>query len=430
MKAIIDVRGLSKAYTISHHHNASYGTLRDEIVRSFRRPFHGLSGGGAEREEIWALKDVTFEVNRGEIVGIIGRNGAGKSTLLKILSRIVYPTTGKAVLRGRVSSLLEVGTGFHAELTGRENVYLNGAILGLTKAEITRRFDEIVEFAEIDQFLDTPVKFYSSGMYVRLAFAVAAHLDPEILLVDEVLAVGDAAFQRKSLGKMSAAARDGRTILFVSHNADAIASLCDHGIHLRSGRLAFAGTAQDALDSYRAELDPDVGDGEWPARAPVGAGGALVTGLYVEGDAGGRINRIAADEPIALVLEADIGAENFGRELAIGFGVDTQAGHRVFTTVSSWLGTPIIASEPRIAVRCAIPRPRLAPGRYLVTASISVRGVTLDLVERSAGFEVLRPRVIAEPKRDESHGPMLVDCNFAQIERLGSAPSVPITAGG
>ena len=206
--------------------------------------------GGNASEEFWALKDVDFEIKRGEVVGIIGRNGAGKSTLLKILSRITEPTEGRVTINGRIGSLLEVGTGFHPELTGRENIYLNGAILGMRRAEIRRKFDEIVAFAEIEKFLDTPVKRYSSGMYVRLAFAVAAHLEPEILLVDEVLAVGDAEFQRKSLGKMSDVANGGRTVLFVSHNLAAVRSLCSRAFLFERGKLAFGGDVSAALTSY------------------------------------------------------------------------------------------------------------------------------------------------------------------------------------
>src|SRR5207244_3345082 len=201
-------------------------------------------------EDFWALKDVSFEVRQGEVIGIIGRNGAGKSTLLKILSRITDPTEGRVTINGRVASLLEVGTGFHPELTGRENIYLNGAILGMTRAEIGRKFDEIVAFAEVEKFLDTPVKRYSSGMYVRLAFAVAAHLEPEILVVDEVLAVGDAEFQKKCLGKMSTVASGGRTVLFVSHNLTAIESLCHSCIALQRGRIFTRGSPTDVLDKY------------------------------------------------------------------------------------------------------------------------------------------------------------------------------------
>jgi lipopolysaccharide transport system ATP-binding protein len=230
--------------------------LADGLVSPFHRVgklWRGQATGAAEREEpFWALQDVSFEAKHGEVVGIIGRNGAGKSTLLKILSRITEPTEGYAALYGRVGSLLEVGTGFHAELTGRENVYLNGAILGMRRAEIARRFDEIIAFAEIEQFIDTPVKHYSSGMYLRLAFAVAAHLEPEILLVDEVLAVGDAAFQRKCLGKVGDVVKEGRTVLFVSHNMPAVLNLCQRAMLLESGRIKYQGQVTEAADRYLA----------------------------------------------------------------------------------------------------------------------------------------------------------------------------------
>src|SRR5437588_328791 len=234
-ETVIGIENLGKCYRIRHQQNGQrYTALRDVIADKARSAFRGLwSRGpvvgwsrGPVSEDFWALKNVSFEVNRGEVIGIIGRNGAGKSTLLKILSRITEPTTGKVGIKGRVASLLEVGTGFHPELTGRENIFLNGAILGMTKVEIKSKFDEIVAFAETKKFLDTPVKRYSSGMYVRLAFAVAAHLEPEILVVDEVLAVGDAEFQKKCLGKMASVARGGRTVLFVSHNMAAIEALC------------------------------------------------------------------------------------------------------------------------------------------------------------------------------------------------------------
>ena len=256
---VIRADRLGKKYVIGHESERErYTALRDVIGRSARNfvrtTVDMLRGrpifAGDTTEEFWALKDVNFEIKRGEVVGIIGRNGAGKSTLLKILSRITEPTEGRVTINGRVASLLEVGTGFHRELTGRENIYLNGAILGMRRAEIRRKFDEIVAFAEIEKFLDTPVKRYSSGMYVRLAFAVAAHLEPEILLVDEVLAVGDAEFQRKSLGKMSDVAKGGRTVLFVSHNLGAIRRLCSHAFLFESGKLAFGGNVDAALTAY------------------------------------------------------------------------------------------------------------------------------------------------------------------------------------
>ncbi len=247
---IILAEKLGKAYQIATTRGVGqYRTLQEEVVGLLRRPF-ARRDQSSRRETFWALRDISFEVREGEAVGIIGRNGAGKSTLLKILSRITRPTSGRAEIRGRVGSLLEVGTGFHQELTGRENVFLNGAILGMSRSEIKRRFDEIVAFAEVEQFLETPVKRYSSGMYMRLAFAVAAHLDPEILIVDEVLAVGDAQFQRKCLAKMSDVASTGRTVLFVSHNMPAITRLCSRAILLERGQIVAEGDALSVVEQY------------------------------------------------------------------------------------------------------------------------------------------------------------------------------------
>jgi lipopolysaccharide transport system ATP-binding protein len=261
---VISVENLSKSYLLGHNTPQSerYTALRDVITRNARnlaRKTRDMLSGraivqGDEVEEFWALKDITFQLNRGEMVGIIGRNGAGKSTLLKILSRITEPTTGRIKIAGRIASLLEVGTGFHPELTGRENVFLNGAILGMTRAEIQRKFDEIVAFAEVEKFLDTPVKRYSSGMYVRLAFAVAAHLDPDILIIDEVLAVGDLAFQKKCLGKMNSTAQEGRTVLLVSHNMQFIRNLCTRSILLSGGNLVCDSDTESTLNCYHEML--------------------------------------------------------------------------------------------------------------------------------------------------------------------------------
>jgi lipopolysaccharide transport system ATP-binding protein len=264
-QTVITVENLSKSYLIGHRsgRRERYGSLRDAMAREFRNfarkaadVIHGKEiVQGDEVEEFWALRDVNFEVKQGEVIGFMGRNGAGKSTLLKILSRITDPTEGRIRLRGRVASLLEVGTGFHPELTGRENIFLNGAILGMSKREILAKFDEIVAFAEVERFLDTPVKRYSSGMYVRLAFAVAAHLEPEILIIDEVLAVGDGEFQKKCLGKMSQVARGGRTVLFVSHNMGSIRNLCTHGIVLRAGKAAAKEDVLSAINRYSSEFE-------------------------------------------------------------------------------------------------------------------------------------------------------------------------------
>ena len=262
-KPIISVENLGKRYRVKRPGSRGGGGLRHAIEAGAASLWNGLSrivqGRApydriAPEDEFWALKDINFEVRAGECVGIIGRNGAGKSTLLKILSRITEPSTGRAVLRGRVGSLLEVGTGFHPELTGRENIFLNGAILGMRRHEINKRMDEIVAFAEVDEFLDTPVKHYSSGMYMRLAFAVAAHLDPEILIVDEVLAVGDVQFQKKCLGKMSEVAKDGRTVLFVSHNMDVISAICQKAIMLEKGQVVAEGQKYDVIEKYMATV--------------------------------------------------------------------------------------------------------------------------------------------------------------------------------
>jgi lipopolysaccharide transport system ATP-binding protein len=247
--AIISVESLSKRYLIGHQGVRGEG-LRHQIEAALRNPLGWLKRKSKTREEFWALKDVSFEVKQGEVLGIIGRNGAGKSTLLKILSRITEPTSGRIRVKGRVASLLEVGTGFHQELTGRENIFLNGAILGMTRVEIKRKFDEIVAFSEVEKFLDTPVKHYSSGMYVRLAFAVAAHLEPEILIVDEVLAVGDSSFQKKCLGKMQDVSKGGRTVLFVSHNMAVVTKLCNRAILLTEGRLSQMGNAAATVAAY------------------------------------------------------------------------------------------------------------------------------------------------------------------------------------
>jgi len=267
---IVTVEAVGKRYRLRHRHDDSpYQTLRDTIAAGATAPFRWLSGTrapGATTDDFWALRDVSFTITTGEVVGIIGRNGAGKSTLLKILSRITEPTTGRITLGGRVASLLEVGTGFHPELSGRENIFLNAAILGMSRAETTRKFDEIVAFAEVEQFLDTPVKRYSSGMYVRLAFAVAAHLEPEILVVDEVLAVGDADFQKRCLGKMHEVSRGGRTVLFVSHNMAAIQALCGRSIWLDRGAVAADGVTADSIRHYLASSTDAAGISGEPVR--------------------------------------------------------------------------------------------------------------------------------------------------------------------
>ena len=275
----IRAEGLGKAYRITRSRGAEYRTLRDDLVDLAGSLFRGRAA--SEQETVWALGGVSFEVKRGEALGVVGRNGAGKSTLLKILSRITEPTVGFAEVEGRVGSLLEVGTGFHPELTGRENVFLNGAILGMRQHEIARRFEEIVSFAEVERFIDTPVKRYSSGMYMRLAFAVAAHLEPEVLVVDEVLAVGDAAFQSKCLGKMKDAARGGRTVLFVSHNIEAVQNLTDRALWLEGGQPRMIGPTDDVLQQYLRSTVEHVGRTDAERRRDGGDGSARINAVTV-----------------------------------------------------------------------------------------------------------------------------------------------------
>lgn len=299
----IKVENLSKKYIIGKHANSKDG-LRHVIQNAMASPIRWASNGFRRDprtyEEFWALQDLNFEVGSGEIVGIIGRNGAGKSTLLKVLSRITEQTTGRISLRGRMASLLEVGTGFHPELTGRENIFLNGAVLGMTRNEIKRKFDEIVDFAEVEQFLDTPVKRYSSGMYVRLAFAVAAHLEPEILVVDEVLAVGDMEFQKKCLGKMSDVAGCGRTVLFVSHNMAAVRRLCERGIVLSKGSMIFDGSAEQAIDHYLADARQTYAI-PLPERTDrSGTGEVRLTSLAFLNEHGAEVSQVASGQRITV----------------------------------------------------------------------------------------------------------------------------------
>jgi lipopolysaccharide transport system ATP-binding protein len=308
----ISCEGLSKRYRIGERE--SYKALRDVLTDVAASPFrrlrsafrngHSPSGIQDPAASFWALEDVSFEVKRGEVVGIIGRNGAGKSTLLKILGRITKPTRGHAEIRGRVGSLLEVGTGFHPELTGRENIYLSAAILGMRKTEIERKFDEIVAFAEVERFIDTPVKRYSSGMYVRLAFAVAAHMEPEILLVDEVLAVGDAQFQSKCLGKMETVARHGRTVLFVSHNMAAIQSLCSHCLYLSDGKKAFEGEAEPVIKAYLSTVSVDSDRPGLKERVDRrGSGRVKIVDFYVLNKEGVKQDSLNAGGDYTFVIE-------------------------------------------------------------------------------------------------------------------------------
>jgi lipopolysaccharide transport system ATP-binding protein len=362
----ITVDNLSKEYVIGERVDQA-DTLREQIASIFRPPALRVREKGKPRQErFWALKDVGFEVAPGEVVGIIGRNGAGKSTLLKILSRITEPTAGRAELCGRVSSLLEVGTGFHPELSGRENVFLNGALLGMSRREIAKKFDEIVAFSEIERFIDTPVKRYSSGMYVRLAFAVAAHLEPEILIVDEVLAVGDASFQKKCVGKMEDVGREGRTILFVSHNLGAVKSLCSRAILLQDGRMQFDGDVFGAVTRYTRLDIADVDIVGWDARnAPVLPSARLMEVGIISG--GERVGvDLSTERPIQIYARFLV-----TKEAMIGTSVllHNSDGLLLFSSLSNhepcWHGK----ERPRGIYRnvCEIPGNYLAEGRYSVS---------------------------------------------------------------
>ena len=362
----------------------------DEAVAGSAEATHG-NGDCAdvsprlEGDHFWALKDVSFEVQPGEVVGIIGRNGAGKSTLLKILSRITEPTAGRVELRGRVGSLLEVGTGFHPELTGRENIYLNGSILGMSRREIQRKFDEIVAFAEIEDFLDTPVKRYSSGMYVRLAFAVAAHLEPEILIVDEVLAVGDAAFQQKCLGKMQTIAGHGRTVLFVSHNTAAVQRLCTKTMLIKAGRLVFEGCTAEALQRYAQETTA-LGSSDLSLRSDRGGDGRLrVRAIRVEGlEDDGTPGPVLPGRPARFVFELD-------RPIGAAF---------IAFTISDAAGAPLVAFNTRRSsphdridpastfVVCEIPHLYLLPGQYSLAIALQLGADLTDWLDPACSFAV------------------------------------------
>lgn len=391
---VIKVDGLSKSYRIGARE--SYHTLRDAIVEAAAAPFKRLwnlgRAPGNDDNTIWALKDVSFEVQQGEVLGIIGRNGAGKSTLLKILSRITEPTEGRARIRGRIASLLEVGTGFHPELTGRENIYLNGAILGMSRAEISRKFDEIVAFAEIEKFIDTPVKRYSSGMYVRLAFAVAAHLEPEILLVDEVLAVGDVAFQQKCLGRMQSITQEGsRTVLFVSHNMAAIEGICSRALVLDEGRSAFLGDRRHAIQRYMESFRGLSSEG-WvqfqSADAPGADGPARILEARVTSPGTDSQGVFPAGAP--LQFEVTCQATERLRELRVGIGIDTEMGQRLATLDSSFNAAQQVHDvEPgRFTFICRPVQLLLAPGRYRVKLALAVAGRSEQAVQDALAFTI------------------------------------------
>lgn len=385
----IAVENLSKCFNISHESPRSrrYRTLRDDLIELPRRLLTRLAKNGEVTSEIfWALKNISFEVRQGEVIGIIGRNGAGKSTLLKILTRITEPTSGFADIYGRVGALLEVGTGFNPEFTGRENIFLNGAILGMSRAEIRKKFDEIVAFAEIEQFLDTPVKRYSSGMYLRLAFAVAAHLDPEILLVDEVLAVGDAEFQKKCLGKMDeVATKQGRTVLFVSHNLDAVYHLCSRCILLRSGEIEMSGNTADVVATYLGSREQEDALVEFrPTNKD-----ATFTSAALSAPDSEPATSFHPNTPILMKCSFDVRRSIMG--LQVSFSVFNFKGEHVFYSTISMAKPAISVDAPGTHDICAIiPARLLLPGRYFISLWLHVPNAQMyDARAQALCFQVV-----------------------------------------
>jgi lipopolysaccharide transport system ATP-binding protein len=385
----IHVENLSKRYRIGGP-QAQYKTIREtvtDLVIAPVRRFRSLGQPASAEETIWALKDVSFDVTRGEVVGIIGRNGAGKTTLLKILSRITFPTVGRAEIHGRVGSLLEVGTGFHPELTGRENIYLNGAILGMKRTEIDSKFDEIVEFAEMERFLDTPVKRYSSGMYVRLAFAVAAHLEPEILLVDEVLAVGDAAFQKKCLGKMDGVAKEGRTVLFVSHNMGAILQLCARAIVLAGGNCVVDSDASIAVSRYLSEMQSPANQVTFDIEPDKNV---QITSMSVVSPDGRVIGAHPHTDPLCVLLEYRVAKWPIGSYVCLD--VFNERDIRLLWSSDVTLVDDTLVERPpgRYQCRITIPGMVLSPGRYSFTGAIYAPGrvKAFDAREKAVSIEI------------------------------------------
>jgi lipopolysaccharide transport system ATP-binding protein len=397
MRPIIRIQGLGKRYKIGER--VAYGNLRESITHSLSSPAHALrsllgrarnNGDGEDDGHIWALRDVSLDIMPGEVVGVIGRNGAGKSTLLKILSRITEPTSGRVDLYGRVGSLLEVGTGFHQELTGRENIYLSAAILGMRRAEIDRKFDEIVAFAEIEKFIDTPAKHYSSGMYVRLAFAVAAHLEPEILLVDEVLAVGDSAFQKRCLGKMGDVARQGRTVVLVSHNMSSIEGLCGSCLYIRAGRLEGKGEPDEMIARYLAsDLNHESGKcslANHPGRSAIHS--PLMTAVELLSEDGMPSNAIRMGSSLRVKVSFNCPSQPLHPVLSVAVKTMQQA--PVFA-VSNRHITEFLFSEKVSSgtITCTLDRLPLMPGTYYLDLSFGSELLyNIDVVQEAISFDV------------------------------------------
>ena len=406
----IRIRGLGKKYQLGGRQE-NYLTLRDAIINSAKTPFNSIlhRNSDSSSKDFWALKDVSFDVHKGEVVGIIGRNGAGKSTLLKILSRITTPTEGEVEIHGRVGSLLEVGTGFHPEMTGRENIFLNGSILGMKKIEIEQKFDEIVKFAEIEKFLDTPVKRYSSGMYVRLAFAVAAHLEPEILVVDEVLAVGDAQFQKKCLGKMGAVAKEGRTVLFVSHNMAAVETLCCRGVVLDHGLIRFDGTQTAAISEYQRGLSSN----QTLIRERTdrrGTGEVRVVGIEFRDIDGYTIDSVACGQDFDVVFHYESLPGFRSSKVIMSLSVNTLWDVPVFLLHNRMTGDDFGVLPSQGAFVCRIRKIPLTPSTYRIGYSIIISGDYLDGMNDAAELQIIDGKFFESGEvPPASHGFCLVE---------------------
>ncbi len=397
-QSIIEIKNISKKYNIIHQEEGgSYVALRDVLMNIVKSPFKFARYktkaivGRTKKEKFWALRDISFSVKKGEAVGIIGKNGAGKTTLLKILSRITPPTEGEAIIRGRVNSLLEVGIGFHTELTGGENIYLSGAILGMSKKEIDSKFDDIVKFAEIQKFQDTPVKRYSSGMRVRLGFAVAAYLEPDILLVDEVLAVGDAEFQKKCLGKMDEVTKiAGRTILFVSHNMAAIQNLCKRCILLEEGKIKMIGETGKIIQYYLENLQKESRQDLSTRKDRTGMGRVYFTEMHFEDIEGNIIQQGTSGKPLVVVCKYKSQDDRILRNCVFSIVFYNSMGQRLFKCVSEVTNpTDTISLPPSGTIKCLIPKLPLSKSRYILSPFIKVAGDIEDSIEGGTILETV-----------------------------------------
>jgi lipopolysaccharide transport system ATP-binding protein len=404
---IIEVRSLSKKFIINHEASEKYSTLRDEIARKASRMFKGgASKQKNNKEEFWALRDVSFDVQQGDRVGIIGRNGAGKSTLLKLMSRITSPSSGRITIRGRVASLLEVGTGFHPELTGRENVFLNGAILGMGRMEIKKKFDEIVDFAEVEKFLDTPVKRYSSGMYVRLAFAVAAHLEPEILVVDEVLAVGDAQFQKKCLGKMEDVSRSqGRTVLFVSHQMGTIAQLCQKAIYLNKGSVASMGPTASVIQDYLGGGNQQTNKYLATEDKPVNA---YFKEIYTVNGEGSSVEEFGFNESVYVRSIIRINK----KMPALKLGITLQNIHGVYISTSIFDIDGSALQSDTLTVDAKLPASIIAPNSYYFRLALFNDSEAFEILENVCGTRIIDTGTPLSKYEGINYGSVVLDIKF------------------